>query len=310
MLCDHQSSSASASASSLSSLSHCHCYYIRDICPDGYAFHHVPRLHTTGGGVGIVLKNNIKAKIQSHESYCSFEHLELEVRATKYFVRLIVLYRPPSSDVSLFFDEFANYHAHVVTASGYLLIVGDFNLHVDSQKNAGRRFTGFLQLFNLRQHVNGSTHKNGHTLDLVITREEQSFIKNLLVFDPALSDHFMIRCNLDFSKPVAQDQMLSFRRLRAIDIDKFSSDLEDSALIRTPLNDDLSLAVDQFNSSLRSIIDNHALSSKGRSLFAPMRPGLRKKLKLQRQREENWKDDGVRITLKLIIIYTLNTVVW
>ena len=44
-------------------------YYIRDIRPDGYVFHHVPRLHTTGGGVGIVLKNNIKAKIQVQESY-------------------------------------------------------------------------------------------------------------------------------------------------------------------------------------------------------------------------------------------------
>ena len=162
-------------------------------------------------------------------------------------VRLIaVLYRPPSSDVSLFFDKFANYLAHIVTASGYLLIVGDFNFHVDSQNNAGRRFTGLLHSFNLNQHVSDSTHKNGHTLDLVITREEQSFIKNLLVFDPALSDHFMIWCNLDFCKPVAQDQMLSFRRLRAIDIDKFSSDLEESALIRSPLNDDLSLAIDQF----------------------------------------------------------------
>ena len=98
----------------------------------------------------------------------------------------------------------------------------------------------------------------GHTLDLVITREEQSFIKNLLVFDPALADHFMIRCNLDFSKPVAQDQMISFRRLLAIDIDKFSSDLEDSTLTRTPLNNDLSLAIDQFNSTLLSIIGNHA----------------------------------------------------
>ena len=48
-----------------------------------------------------------------------------------------------------------------------------------------------------------------------------------------------------------------FRRLRAVDIDKLSSDLEVSALIRTPLNDDLSLAVDQFNSSLQSIINNH-----------------------------------------------------
>ena len=229
-------------------------YYIRDICPDGYVFHHVPRLHTTGGGVGIVLKNNIKAKIQAHESYCSFEHLELELRATKYFVRLIVLYRPPSSHVSPFFDEFASYLAHIVTASGYLLIVGDFNFHVD----AGRRFTGLLHSFNLRQHVNDSTHKNGHTLDLVITREEQSFIKNLLVFDPALSDPFMIWCNLDFCKHVAQDQMLSFRRLRVTDMYKFSSDLVESALIRSPLNDDLPLAFDQFNSTLQSMIDNHA----------------------------------------------------
>ena len=82
-------------------------YYIRDICPDGYVFHHVPRLHSTGGGVGIVFKNNIKVNIQADESYCSFEHLELELKTTKCYIRLIVLYRPPSSDVSLFFDEFA-----------------------------------------------------------------------------------------------------------------------------------------------------------------------------------------------------------
>lgn len=87
-------------------------YYIRDLCPDlffRHVFHHVPRLHTTGGGVGIVVKNNIKTNIQAHESYCSFEHLELELRATKCFVRLIVLFRHPSSHVSLFLDEFATY---------------------------------------------------------------------------------------------------------------------------------------------------------------------------------------------------------
>ena len=105
--------------------------------------------------------------------------------------------------MSLFLDELASYLAHILTASGHLLIVGDFNFHVDSQNNTGRRFIGLLHSFNLCQHVNVSTHKNGHTLHLVITREEQSFIKNLLVFDPALSDHFMIQCNLDFCKPVA-----------------------------------------------------------------------------------------------------------
>ena len=68
---------------------------------------------------------------------------------------------------------------------------------------------------------------------------------------------------------------------------KFSSDLEDCVLIRSPLNDDLSLAFDQFNSTLQSMIDNHAPSFVGLLLFALMRRGLRIKLKLQREREEN-----------------------
>ena len=50
-------------------------------------------------------------------------------------------------------------------------------------------------------------------------------------------------------------------------------------------------------------------SFEGLLLFALMRYGLRMKLKLQREREDNWKDDGVRITLKLIIYYTPNIVV-
>ena len=205
----------------------------------------------------------------------------------KCFIRLIVLYRPPSSDVSLFFDEFASYPAHILTASGHLLIVGDFSFHVDSQNNTGRRFIGLLHSFNLRQHLNDSTHKNGHTLDLVITREEQSFIKNLLDFDPALSDHVMIQCNLDFRKPVAQGQELSFRRLRAVDMDKFSSDLEDSALIRSPLNDDLSLAIDQFNSTLQAIIDNHAPIIRRSVTLHPYPPWFTDDTKVAKRKRRN-----------------------
>ena len=76
--------------------------------------------------------------------------------------------------MSLFFDEFASYLARIVTASGYLLIVGDFNFHVDSQNNAGRRFTGLFHSFNLRQHVNDSTHKNILLTSLSLERNNLS----------------------------------------------------------------------------------------------------------------------------------------
>ena len=99
------------------------------------------------------------------------------------------------------------------------------------------------------------------------------------------------------------------RSLRAIDMYKFSSDLEDSALIRSPLNDDLSLAIDQFNSTLQSMIDNHAPIIRRSVTLRPHAPWFTDKLKLQREREENWNDDGARITPKLIIYYTPNIVV-
>ena len=103
----------------------------------------------------------------------------------------------------------------------------------------------------------------------------------------------MIRCNLDFCKHVAQDQMLSLRSLRAIDMYKFSSDLEDSALIRSPLNDDLSLAIDQFNSTLQSMIDNHAPIIRRSVSLRPHAPWFTDEIKVakrkRRKLERRWR---------------------
>ena len=33
-------------------------YFVRDVCPTGYVFHHVPRTSTTGGGVSVMLKDD------------------------------------------------------------------------------------------------------------------------------------------------------------------------------------------------------------------------------------------------------------
>lgn len=64
---------------------------------------------------------------------------------------------------------------------------------------------------------------------ILLLRDDEDFVRNLFVSDPALSDHHMIRCDLNFSKYVPEQRSLSYRRLRAINMDKFSSDLENSA---------------------------------------------------------------------------------
>ena len=54
-----------------------------------------------------------------------------------------------------------------------ILIAGDFNFHVDNTTDPDTiKFNKILESFNLQQHINGPTHKRGHTLDLIITRNE------------------------------------------------------------------------------------------------------------------------------------------
>ena len=74
------------------------------------------------------------------------------------------------------------------------------------------------------------------------------------------------------------------QRLRAIDMYKFSSDLEDSMLIRSPLNDDLSLAFDQFNSTLQSMIDNHAPIIRRSVTLRPYAPWFTDKIKVPKRK--------------------------
>ena len=53
------------------------------------------------------------------------------------------------------------------------ILIGDFNVHWDCEEDSERmELATLLNDYDLVQHVNGPTHECGHTLDLVITRQE------------------------------------------------------------------------------------------------------------------------------------------
>ena len=53
-----------------------------------------------------------------------------------------------------------------------LLLLGDVNLHLDNAKDYNTKtFLTHLSDRGLEQHVSVPTHKKGHQLDVVITRE-------------------------------------------------------------------------------------------------------------------------------------------
>jgi hypothetical protein len=55
--------------------------------------------------------------------------------------------------------------------------------------------------FNLQQQVNEPTHKKGHILDLIITRNEDKLVTGNRIHDPVISGHLAIHCTLQLERP-------------------------------------------------------------------------------------------------------------
>ena len=71
---------------------------VNDICPTGFAFHHLPRKHSRGGGVALLYKNRFKLKkLSPNISFKSFQFTDCTLNYASTSLRMVVVYRPPPS---------------------------------------------------------------------------------------------------------------------------------------------------------------------------------------------------------------------
>ena len=186
---------------------------LSELTPHNFHFLHMPRA-SRGGGVGLLFRQSLNFGKISTSLYSSFECLEVFSKPAN--LRVVVLYRPPSSSVSLFLDEFADYTQLLNTACGNLIILGDFNLHLDcSEATNIKKFTSLLHSGNLCQHVHTPTHKEGHILDLIISRSTENVVNNIAISEPYVSDHLLVSCVISNSlRPGTKNPSFTFRRTR------------------------------------------------------------------------------------------------
>ena len=111
-----------------------------------------------------------------------------------------------------------------------LLIVGDFNILVDSSNNESHSFIDIFNANGLIEHVSSPTHQKGHTLDLVIARTQS----NLLRRSPGLFisgvsdanscsslDHYTVLCYLNVNRPKKMYKSVKFRAFRNMPVPDF-----------------------------------------------------------------------------------------
>ena len=284
---------------------------VGELCPSGCGFFHVPRKSRQGGGVGLIYNKNLSVRKQTDLKFVSFEAMEVLLKSSEHSVRIVVLYRlHPNKKISLsvskFYEEFTHLLEYLTVSLGKLMLLGDFNFHVDSpdKDSQAAKFLEMLDLHNLTQHIIVPTHRSNHTLDLIITRKDENVIDNYEVHDPCLSDHYFVICELNLAKPPPMRVEKAYRKLRAIDMEAFRCDLVSTPLFSSPANC-VSDLCDQYHTELSQLVDAHAPLKKHVWTLRSSAPwylsDINSEKSKRRRLERRWRKSQLHIDRQLFV---------
>ncbi len=240
---------------------------IGDLEPSGYKLKQVFRDDRRGGGIAIIYRTTCKLNVLAPTCVSeAFECMEAIITSGNGNMRLIVVYRPQHPDPAIghslqlyvFFDDFSKIMDNHLTAPGKLLVTRDFNFHVDIPDDPEDKcMLVALDMMDLHQLVNEPTHKDGHTLYLIITRRsEVDFVKDVYV-DLQISDHYVLSFRDEIEKPSPEQKVMAFRKTRSVDTEIFMND------IRVQVSElgscyNIEDRVDQYNTILSQFLDEYA----------------------------------------------------
>ena len=214
-----------------------------------------------GGGVATLFHSAFSChqlKLPTQPQTC--EYIAADLQALSHHIVVATVYRPGSVSVSQpFFDELQEFLAFFATYSCPILILGDFNIHVEQLNNTTTEcFTALLDVFSMQQIVNCPTHQSGGTLDLIISRCD-SAVALCNVRELQSSDHFLVQGVIPWPTSNILDQDHSYtvhtRIWRSFVLDDFRNALSSSVLCTPPL-DSAHQSLDNLFFTYSSVINN------------------------------------------------------
>ncbi|CAJ1059667.1 hypothetical protein D5F01_LYC22364 [Xyrichtys novacula] len=166
---------------------------------------------------------------------------------------------PPKPHPS-FLSDFSDFVTHLNTISSSVLLLGDFNFHIDNPTcKQASDFLDLLDTLNLTQHVQSPTHSHGHTLDLVCSTGIS--IHHLSTTTLYISDHLSLSTSTPPPPPPphSEKRQISFRNLKSISPQDLSASLS-ATLTASPPSPSAKLPdlLNYYNDTLSSCLDQLA----------------------------------------------------
>lgn len=264
--------------------------------PPNFSFLSEARVNKKGGGVAILFNESLQCKQMCYGNFDSFEYVALQLNSSSRALFLNI-YRPPKYSTTSFFDDFTELLSIICIDFDCVLIVGDFNIHVDNPQDKGtKELFCILDNYGLTQHVTVPTHNKGHTLDLLISKGLN--ISKVVVTDVALSDHSCVFFDTTMSVHTNVQTDIITKRY----ITENTSEMFIQAFSSTPAPSWVSVndLVDDFNSKITNIMDAiapmkiKAVSGKKKS---PWRKAtlVRAEKRECRKAERRWRKTNLQI---------------
>ena len=265
-----------------------------DIKSYGYRIIHDYRTEQKGGGAALIFKlnllyNPVDLKIKD---VTSFEYVIASLTCTSDMKVLVICIYRTGSISKKFFEDLDNLLQIACLKSDYILLGGDFNIHLESVNDYSQSLKEVTSSYGLNQIVDQPTHINGGMIDLMFDNSNLLDHSTMHVLnDCSLSDHFpVICCTKEFHINLKKPKIITTRDLKSID----STELSNEILALIPeyeLSNSFNNSCHDFFTCMNNVIDKYApLVSKTIS-FAPHAPWFdaeyKNQRKLRRKAEKN-----------------------
>jgi len=135
-----------------------------------------------------ITKTWLTGNVSGQKSISAFRYYQLTFGCEGISVRVSIIYRlyrtkKNGLKATDFLKQFSEFVGPLDTYRGHFLILRNFNIHWDCKGNADSKYVAdILRFANLGKHVQERTHRHGHLVDIVISRDDDYFIKDVSVF--------------------------------------------------------------------------------------------------------------------------------
>jgi hypothetical protein len=214
-----------------------------------------------GGGVLAWVRDTIVVKVRPDLHQDRLETLWLELLIPKHKLLLAICYRQQDGQYS---DNYwtklqQSYDLAKATGITNIILIGDFNADISTNRPAGLAKDAFLAINHLSQHINEPTryhHNTGSVLDLIITNK-QSLIKGAEVIAPVhLNDHCTIAGVIDLPMTRPKSYKRRMWSYKTANFDHFRTKLNEVDWEECLASDDPDLTTTEWTEKFLEVVNN------------------------------------------------------